>query len=100
MTTTTLNEDHPQIYTAKDAAERATLLLLSQEQEYENGDIAESARPDTLSYNEALQAWAKSGVQEAPHNAERLLKRMMEHEYAEPDGMSYNAVGTYTVYGK
>lgn len=37
-------------------------------------------------------AWAKSGVQEAPQNAERLLKRMMDHEYIQPDGISYNAV--------
>lgn len=46
--------DHPQVYTAKDAAERASLLLLSQEQDYENGILEESARPDTLSYNEAI----------------------------------------------
>lgn len=48
------SHDHPQVYTAKDAAERATLLLLSQEQEFENGNIEASARPDTLSYNEAI----------------------------------------------
>jgi hypothetical protein len=54
QTTTTINDDHPQVYTAKDAAERATLLLLSQEQDFENGVIEESARPDSLSYNEAI----------------------------------------------
>lgn len=86
------SQDHPQVYTAKDAAERATLLLLSQEQEYENGNLAESARPDTTSYNEAIGAWARSGVAEAPHNAERILKRMMDHETVEPDGISYNGV--------
>lgn len=86
------SSDHPQVYTAKDAAERASLLLLSQEQEYENGALEESARPDTLSYNEAIGAWARSGVAEAPHNAERLLKRMLDHEYIEPDGLSYNGV--------
>ena len=48
------SQDHPQVYTAKDAAERATLLLLSQEQDFENGIIEASARPDTLSYNEAI----------------------------------------------
>lgn len=53
-TTTTMNEEHPLVYTAKDAAERATLLLLSQEQDFETGVIDESARPDTLSYNEAI----------------------------------------------
>jgi Pentatricopeptide repeat domain len=37
-------------------------------------------------------AWAKSGVAEAPQNAERLLKRMLEHEYIHPDGISYNSV--------
>ncbi|CAB9514780.1 Pentatricopeptide repeat-containing protein [Seminavis robusta] len=87
-----VHNDHPQVYTAKDAAERATLLLLSQEQEYENGSVPESARPDTYSYNEAIGAWAKSGVAEAPQNAERLLKRMLDHEYIRPDGISYNSV--------
>ena len=48
------SSDHPQVYTARDAAERATLLLLSQEQDYDNGIIEASARPDTLSYNEAI----------------------------------------------
>lgn len=84
--------DHPQVYTAKDAAERATLLLLSQEQDFENGVLDESARPDTLSYNEAISAWARSGVAEAPTNAERLLKRMLDHDYIQPDALSYNAV--------
>ena len=37
-------------------------------------------------------AWARSGVEEAPHNAERILKRMMDHEDLEPDGISYNGV--------
>lgn len=86
------SQDHPQVYTAKDAAERATLLLLSQEQDFENGSLEESARPDTLSYNEAITAWAKSGCAEAPTNAERLLKRMLDHEYINPDVISYNGV--------
>ena len=37
-------------------------------------------------------AWAKSGVAEAPQNAERILKRMMDNEYVEPDSFSYNGV--------
>lgn len=37
-------------------------------------------------------AWAKSGVAEAPHNAEKLLKRMLDHDYIQPDGISYNGV--------
>lgn len=45
---------HPPVYTAKDAAERCSLLLLSQEQEYENGKISKNARPNTQSYNEAI----------------------------------------------
>ena len=48
------NDHHPQVYTAKDAAERATLLLLSQEQEYQNHILPESARPDVYSYNEVI----------------------------------------------
>jgi len=86
------SQDHPQVYTAKDAAERATLLLLSQEQDFLNGVLEESARPDTVSYNEAIGAWAKSGCSEAPTNAERLLKRMLDHEYIEPNVISYNGV--------
>lgn len=39
-----------------------------------------------------IGAWAKSRVAEAPVNAERLLKRMLDHEYIEPDGISYNGV--------
>ena len=48
------SHDHPQVYTAKDAAERVTLLLLSQEQEYKTGSIDAAARPDAQSYNEAI----------------------------------------------
>jgi Pentatricopeptide repeat domain len=37
-------------------------------------------------------AWARSGVAEGPHNAERLLKRMLDHDYVKPDSLSYNGV--------
>jgi hypothetical protein len=49
-----VHNDHPPVYTAKDAAERATLLLLSQEQDYQNEILPESARPDAYSYNEVI----------------------------------------------
>jgi hypothetical protein len=49
-----VHNDHPPVYTAKDAAERATLLLLSQEQDYQHKVLPESARPDVYSYNEVI----------------------------------------------
>mmetsp|Transcript_90053 Transcript_90053/g.134942 ORF Transcript_90053/g.134942 Transcript_90053/m.134942 type:complete len:562 (-) Transcript_90053:17-1702(-) len=73
------------VYTPRDAAKRATSLLLSQEG-------VEDAKPDAQSFNIVIDAWAKSRVAEAPEAAERLLRRMLENDDTQPDTLSYNAV--------
>jgi hypothetical protein len=73
------------IYTARDAAERATNLLLEMER---SNKIALAA----TSYNSVLDAWAKSRVNDAPQACERLLKRMLDNTTIKPDTISYNAV--------
>lgn len=93
-TTTTSIQDKSvsnPIYTARDAAERATNLLLEMERAHEQ-DPDSSIAPDALSYNSVIDAWAKSRVEDAPQACERLLKRMLSHDTIHPDTISYNAV--------
>jgi pentatricopeptide repeat protein len=53
--------------------------------------------PTTITYNSVLDAWARSGVEDAGINAERLLTRMYElhregYKNVLPDCISYNSV--------
>lgn len=52
-----------------------------------------SVAPDVGVYNSALYAWANSGLEEAPHRAEALLKDMRNHGL-EPDAISYGTLIT------
>eukprot|EP00980_Cylindrotheca_fusiformis_P008779 scaffold1869_cov122-Cylindrotheca_fusiformis.AAC.41 len=70
------------VYTPRDAATRATSLLLGQE------DLL----TDVGSYNIVIDTWAKSRVPDAPEAAERLLKRLLDSDSLEPDTYSYNGV--------
>ena len=97
------------VYTPRDAAKRATSLLLEQNKD-------ESVKPDATSFNIVigkcrdswfnlvldfssriftilrLDTWAKSRLDEAPEAAERLLKLMLEEDDVEPDTLSYHGV--------
>mmetsp|Transcript_20548 Transcript_20548/g.29012 ORF Transcript_20548/g.29012 Transcript_20548/m.29012 type:complete len:640 (+) Transcript_20548:192-2111(+) len=93
------------IYTARDAAEYATKLLMEAEQKQsgDNGDAENKNSiilPDRTSYNVAIDAWAKSRCQDAPDAAERLLKKMLDHERVKPDTLSYNGVLDAWAYSK
>lgn len=108
------------IYTARDAAEHATRILME----------ADSTVTDTACYNAVIgtnshshiflnlymklrrthtlidvcthtrylvlyspaDAWAKSNYKEGPQTAERLLKKLIHHETLSPDVFSYNGI--------
>lgn len=76
------------VYTARDAAQHATNLLLTQK---EKQDEDSPVRLDTTSYNIVMDTWSKSRVDDAPQACERLLKRMLDQN-VEPDTVSYNSV--------
>jgi len=44
-------------------------------------------------YNAALHAWANSGLEEAPHRAEAVFQRMLDHG-SDPDLVSYSSLIT------
>ena len=54
----------------------------------ESGD--DEIKPNAVTGNALIAAWAKSGRADASERAERVLHRM--HRYAEPDIYSYNTV--------
>jgi hypothetical protein len=87
------------IYTARDAAEYATKMLMDAEQSEEN-DKNKNILPDRTSYNAAIDAWAKSRCKDSPDAAERLLKKMLDHERIKPDTLSYNGVLDAWAYSK
>ena len=54
-------------------------------------------KPNTISFNSVISAWAKSGERGAAQRAESILKRMQElHEAGNPDvkpnTISFNSV--------
>ena len=67
------------------------------EQLYKEG-ISEEAKPNVKDYNAVIDAWSKSGLEEAGHKAERILDRMQElydqtgDVQLKPNVRSYNSV--------
>ena len=73
------------VYTARDAAERAHRLLKQLEihYAYQNEDIDDSShssgnnlRPDVFGYNTVIEAWSRSRVNEACQTTLEIFKRM------------------------
>ena len=88
---------------AADAAIRAEQLIQQAEEEFDEGNVISNFLPDTMSYNIAINCWARSGHPLAAENAERILNRM-ERKYqsfkpidetfsrVRPDAVSFNTV--------
>lgn len=106
-----LGMDTPEVnvYTARDAASRATTILKEMERRYATGE-SETA-PDCSSYNAAIDAWAKCRIADGASNAEQIMQHMQKlymEGYPEgddvvkadkshwmqvsPDTVTYNAV--------
>jgi hypothetical protein len=86
------NEPNPLII----PAQRAEDILERMEISFQRGNL--DARPNTISYNACIDAWAKSGQDKAAQRAEALLHRMeelyqsKENIQVKPNTSSFNAV--------
>lgn len=97
------------VYTARDAAQRANTILDQLEHDYKTGKS--NLSPDCVSYNIVIDAWGKCGVEEEAIQADNLMKRMVElsvkgcaqdveatrtdpadWKQVAPDAITYNAV--------
>ena len=55
------------------------------------------AKPDTITFNAVLDAWARSGDKIAPHRAEQILEHMdtlfkAGNKGVKPDTYTYNTI--------
>ena len=89
------------IYTARECAAHAQELLDKHEQAFrqsvqdEDSDGTEKESLNSLdsnSYNTVMDAWAKSGTDEAIDRVEDLLRRLQKSSTVSPDVRSYNAL--------
>ncbi len=76
-----------------DLAQEILIYLL------ETTDMTAESRADVVSFNSVLDAWAKSGQNDAPTKAEALLQKMIDYSVAgrmevTPNVVSYNMVIT------
>ncbi len=77
------------------AAERAEEILEWMDRLHKAGNV--SVRPDTITFNAVLDAWARSGDRMAAHRAEQILDHMDELYRAgnlgvKPDTYTYNTL--------
>lgn len=77
------------------AAERAEEILEWMDRLYKSGNT--SVRPDTITFNAVLDAWARSGDRMAAHRAEQILDHMDElyragNQGVKPDTYTYNTL--------
>ena len=77
----------------KKAAERAEEILEWMDRLYKSGNYG--VRPDTITFNAVLDAWARSGCYFAAHRAEQILDHMDElyragNHGVKPDTYTYN----------
>ena len=77
------------------AAERAEEILEWMDRLYKSGNY--SVRPDTITFNAVLDAWARSGDRMAAHRAEQILDHMDElyregNQGVKPDTYTYNTL--------
>jgi len=95
------------VYTAKDAAQRATDWLnehldtaatAATDTDGTNASTETTAaaapvvQPDVQSFNIVMDAWAKSRAPEAPERVEALLEQLTSLPGLEPDSLTYNAL--------
>lgn len=77
------------------AAERAEEILEWMDRLYKSGNYC--VRPDTITFNAVLDAWARSGDRMAAHRAEQILDHMDElyragNQGVKPDTYTYNTL--------
>ncbi|GKY94384.1 hypothetical protein MPSEU_000404400 [Mayamaea pseudoterrestris] len=80
------------IYTAQEAAQRATDLLVQQENEAKADKTASIAAPNAASYNICMDCWSKCRRPESPDQVEELFERMQRNKALQPTVMTYNAL--------
>eukprot|EP00527_Entomoneis_sp_CCMP2396_P005089 CAMPEP_0198146122 /NCGR_PEP_ID=MMETSP1443-20131203/27527_1 /TAXON_ID=186043 /ORGANISM="Entomoneis sp., Strain CCMP2396" /LENGTH=608 /DNA_ID=CAMNT_0043809963 /DNA_START=65 /DNA_END=1891 /DNA_ORIENTATION=- len=95
------------IYTARECVTRAQDILVEQENLYniaaedEENATGDVAPTDVNSYNTVMDAWAKSGSDEAIDRVEDLIRRLQKSARLSPDLRSYNAlVDAYALSGR
>ncbi len=79
------------------AAERAEEILEWMDRLHKQGA---DVKPDTITFNAVLDAWARSGDRMAPHRAEQILDHMDElyragNKGVKPDTFTYNVVVSF-----
>ena len=77
------------------AAERAEEILEWMDRLYKGGNP--DVKPDTITFNAVLDAWARSGDRVAPHRAEQILDHMDDlyragNRGVKPDTYTYNTL--------
>jgi len=102
------HHDGGDVYTARDAAQRAHKLLLTLEHDSIEADNLDNIKPDVTGYNTVIDAWSKTRLSESYDKASNILHHMQSlrsqglhlqdgtysepWDWLKPDIITYNAI--------